>query len=159
MTTIWPSSMSSPRWTKLRSGREGRPTLGSTTPVELPGSTRAVTELFGSVIRVTWEVPRVVGVTLPASPSAATTGSSTRTPALVPWSIVTVEYQTVGERPITRPVTVSSPGGHDAAAGDRDQLRQLLALLERRLGLGEPVAKISDLVRNSSFSPFASKVS
>ena len=35
------------------------------------------------------------------------TASLTSTPELEPWSIVTVEYQTVGERPITRAVTGS----------------------------------------------------
>jgi hypothetical protein len=59
------------------------------------------------VIRVTWAVPLVVAVTRPARPSGATTGSSTRTPALEPLSMVTVEYQTTGERPITRAVTGS----------------------------------------------------
>jgi hypothetical protein len=34
-----------------------------------------------------------------------------RTPSLDPWSIVTVEYQTVGERPITLAVTGSVPSG------------------------------------------------
>ena len=39
------------------------------------------------------------------------TGSSTSIPELEPLSIVTVEYQTVGERPITRAVTGSRPSG------------------------------------------------
>ena len=34
-----------------------------------------------------------------------TTGSFTCTPALEPLSMVTVEYHTVGERPMTRAVT------------------------------------------------------
>ena len=73
--------------------------------------TRAVTALSASVISVTWAVFGVVWVIFPASPCAATTGSSTRTPSLDPLSIVTVEYQTVGERPITRAVTGSVPSG------------------------------------------------
>ncbi len=53
----------------------------------------------------------VVWAILPARPCAATTGSSIRKPSLDPWSIVTVEYQTVGERPITLAVTGSVPSG------------------------------------------------
>ena len=89
----------------------GLPTLGSTTPVAPPGVTRAVTALSASVIRVTWAVLGVVWVTFPASPCAATTGSSIRTPSPEPLSIVTVEYQTVGDRPTTRAVTGSVPSG------------------------------------------------
>ena len=57
------------------------------------------------MISVTSAVPGVTSVTRPTSPSPLTTGSLIRTPALEPLSIVTVEYQTVGERPITRAVT------------------------------------------------------
>ena len=83
----------------------GSPTSGSATPSGPSGSTRAETALRSSVIRVTTAVPWVTSVIRPASPSPVTTGSFTFTPALEPLSMVTVEYQTVGERPMTRAVT------------------------------------------------------
>ena len=57
------------------------------------------------MISVTSAVPWVTSVTRPTSPSPVTTGSFIFTPSPEPLSIVTVEYQTVGERPITRAVT------------------------------------------------------
>ena len=62
------------------------------------GSTRADTALSESVISVTLAVKCVTSVTRPTSPSPLTTGSLTSTLSPEPWSIVTVEYQTVGER-------------------------------------------------------------
>ena len=50
-------------------------------------------------------MPPVTLVTLPTSPPAAITGWLTRTPSSEPLSILTLEYQTVGERAITRAVT------------------------------------------------------
>ena len=47
VTTIWPSLISSPLWTKLSWRSRGLPTFGSTTPVAPLGSTRPVTELSG----------------------------------------------------------------------------------------------------------------
>src|SRR4051794_457180 len=88
------------------SSREfGSPASGSTTPSAPLGSTRAETALVWSVMSVTSAVPPVVAVTLPTSPSPVTTGSFTRTPSPDPTSTVTLEDQTVGERPMTRPVT------------------------------------------------------
>ena len=63
------------------------------------------TALRLSVIKLTSAVPRVTSVIRPTNPSPSTTGSLIATPALDPLSIVTVEYQTVGERPITLAVT------------------------------------------------------
>ena len=83
----------------------GLPTSGSATPSGPFGSTLAETALRWSVISVTSAVPWVTSVTRPTSPSPLTTGSLICTPAPEPLSIVTVEYQTVGERPITRAVT------------------------------------------------------
>ena len=61
------------------------------------------------MISVTCAVPPVAEVIRPdqAASPLPITGSSTSTPSLVPLSIVTVEYQTVGERAITRPATGS----------------------------------------------------
>ena len=69
---------------------------------------------------VTCAVPPVTLVTLPARPPtsppsgslpAAITGWSTFTPSLEPLSIVMLEYQTFGERAITRAATGSVPRG------------------------------------------------
>ena len=81
------------------------PTSGSATPSGPFGSTLAEAALRLSVIRVTWAVPWVTSVTRPTRPSPLTTGSLVATPSPEPESMVTVEYQTVGERPITRAVT------------------------------------------------------
>ncbi len=105
-----------------------------------------MTELSGSVISVTWAVPLVVAVMRPARPSGAITASSTRMPALVPLSIVTVEYQTVGERPITRAVTASCPGGISPPPVSSASFGQLLALAGVGLRLGELVARLGQLV-------------
>ena len=101
----------SPRWTSLlesmksRISSSGLPTSGLTMPCTPCGTTLAETALEWSVIRVTWAEPPCHRGTRPTSPSPSTTGSSTATPSPLPTSIVTVEYQTVGERAITRPVT------------------------------------------------------
>ena len=55
-----------------------------------------------------------------------TTGSLRSIPALEPLSIVTVEYQTVGERPITRAVTGSKPPSA-AEPVELEQLREAAA--------------------------------
>ena len=83
------------------------PTCGRTTPVTPWGKTWADTPLSPSVISRTSEVPPVALMTLPASPPAAMTGWFTRTPSLVPLSILTLEYHTVGDFAITRAVTGS----------------------------------------------------
>ena len=87
------------------------PTSGSTTPVAPLGVTRAVTALSASVISVTCAVFGVVWVILPARPSRRDHRVVDAEPSLEPLSIVTVEYQTVGERPITLAVTGSLPSG------------------------------------------------
>ena len=60
---------------------------------------------------------------------------------------MTVEYQTLGERPITRAVTGSLPVGDQAAAGELARAspapRDCWAV---GLGLGELVAQLRDLV-------------
>ena len=61
------------------------------------------------MIRVTWEVPPVTEEILPASPSAAMTGSLRAMPSELPLLMPMVEYQTVGERVITRAVTSVAP--------------------------------------------------
>ena len=69
-------------------------------------TTRPETEIVWSVISVTWAASPVTFVTLPISPplswSAAITGMSSWMPALVPLSIVTVAYQSVGDCAMTR---------------------------------------------------------
>src|SRR3954447_11804184 len=82
----------------------GSPTSGFATPSGPFGSTLAETALRPSVIRVTSAVPFVTSVTRPASPSPVTTGSLIFPPELEPLSMVAVEYQTLGERAITRAV-------------------------------------------------------
>ena len=90
---------------KSRRSTFGFPASGSTTPSGPSGSTFADTALVWSVMSVTSEVPRVTALTRPTRPSPVTIGSFTCTPAPEPTSRVTVEYQTVGERPMMRAVT------------------------------------------------------
>ena len=58
---------------------------------------------------MTRAVPPVTADTLPARPPAAITGSLTSMPEPLPWLMTTLEYQTVGERSITRAVTSFPP--------------------------------------------------
>ena len=92
---------------KSRTRSSGSPTSGRITPCTPCGTTFAETALAWSVSSVTWEEPPLTEAIRPTRPSPLITGSSTRTPSPSPRSIVTVEYQTVGERAITRPVTGS----------------------------------------------------
>ena len=62
-------------------------TAGCTTPFEPSGTISADTALDESVISVTVAVPPATSVTLPTRPSPVTTGSSSRTPSLLPTSI------------------------------------------------------------------------
>jgi hypothetical protein len=105
VTTVVPALTRLPFSTKSSRSFLGLPTSGWTMPLAPSGTIWAETALEASVISVTSAVPPVTLVTLPASPPEAITGWSTRTPSLEPRSIFTVEYQTVGERAITRPVT------------------------------------------------------
>ena len=60
--------------------------------------------------------------------------------------MVTVEYQTVGERPITRPVTglyAASVGVRAAPA--RSELAKLLVLADGLLRVGELLSQLGDL--------------
>ena len=59
------------------------------------------------MISVTRAAPPDTSDTRPTRPAPLTTGWFVRTPALEPLSIVIAEYQTVGERPITRAPTGS----------------------------------------------------
>ena len=78
---------------------------GLTRPLAPSGTTCADTPLVWSVISVTCAASAETAETLPTRPSPVTTGWSTRTPWSEPLSIVIVEYQTVGERAITRAAT------------------------------------------------------
>ena len=78
-------------------------------PLEPSGITSADTALDSSVISVTTDSPPLTEVTLPARPPAAITGSSICTPSPLPALMTTFEYQTVGEREITRAVMSLSP--------------------------------------------------
>ena len=129
------------------------------TPEGPSGSTFADTALRWSVIRVTREVPEVIAVTRPTRPPPVITGSSSSIPELEPLSIVTVEYQTVGERPITRLVTGSRPSGIPPWRS---------RLTSARSSLFSPIADSVSATRSrssstsawrSSFSPRASNVS
>src|SRR3979490_106998 len=73
----------------------GSPTLGCTMPSAEP--TLAETPTVLSVIRLTWAALEATWVTLPTRPSPLMTGSLVRTPAASPLSIVTVEYQMLGD--------------------------------------------------------------
>src|SRR3954466_15362982 len=93
----------------------GAPTAGGTIPVTALGGARpptplqasvAPTPLLASVISWTMaEWAETVSDTVPTRPSPVMTGWYGRTPSAVPLSIVSWLYQTVGERPVTRPVT------------------------------------------------------
>src|SRR3954452_23973365 len=83
----------------------GSPTFGITIPSAPSGSICAATELAESVSMVTVAVPQDAADTWPTRPSPLITGWSTRMPSLLPLSIVTVEYQTVGDFTITRAVS------------------------------------------------------
>ena len=56
-------------------------------------------------MRSTWAPSEAACVTLPTSPSPLITGSFICTPAEVPLSITTVEYQRFGDLPTTVAVT------------------------------------------------------
>ncbi len=91
---------------KSRTSSSGLPTSGLITPCTPCGTTSAETALVWSVISVTCEEPPLTDLIRPTSPSPSTTGSLTWTPSSLPTSIVTVAYQIVGERAITRPATL-----------------------------------------------------
>ena len=74
-------------------------------PVAVLVPMRAATPIVLSVIRPTWAPSEATWATLPTSPSPLITGSLTRTPAVLPASIVTVEYQMLGDLPTTVAVT------------------------------------------------------
>ena len=82
----------------------GSPTFGRTMPSAPSGSSWAETLLEESVRSVTVAVPPLTADTWPTRPSPFITGWSTRMPSPLPLSIVTVEYQTVGDFTITRAV-------------------------------------------------------
>ena len=67
-------------------------------------------------------------------------------PALLPLSIVTVEYQTVGERPMTRAVTGSKPGGISPPPVSSASFASSSRCCGVGLGLGELVAGVGELV-------------
>ena len=77
-------------------------------------------------------------VTWPISPSPVMTGWPTRTPRPLPWSMKTVEYQSVGDCPMTRAETGFVPGER-ARAVDRQQALEL-AVLAHRVGAGDRAA-------------------
>ena len=113
-------SVTRPPCTRSSSRSRGSPTSGRTTPAAPAGITWAPTPIDASVISVTSAVPPVTFETLPARPpsvglesseAAAITGWSSSTPSLEPLSILMLEYQTFGERAITRAVTGSVPCG------------------------------------------------
>ena len=131
MTTVWPLPTRFEESRKSIERSSGLPTSGRITPSTPLGTILPVTALEGSVISLTWAVEEVAEATDPTRPSPLITGSSVRTPSPVPTSTVTLEYQMVGERAITRPVTVWYPEG--MSAFKPDQLAQLRVLLERRL--------------------------
>src|SRR4051794_39673536 len=84
----------------------GAPTAGWTIPVTSLEATVAPTPLLASVISWTMaEWAETVSDTVPTRPSPVMTGWYGRTPSAVPLSILSWLYQTVGERPVTRPVT------------------------------------------------------
>ncbi len=91
------------------------PTSGLTMPLAPLGMTWADTALVPSVISDTSAVPPVTRLTLPARPPAAITGWFFLMPSSEPASIFTDEYQTVGERAITRAAT--GPRGLREAGG------------------------------------------
>jgi dTDP-glucose 4,6-dehydratase len=73
-----------------------------TRPLAPSGTSCAETPLVWSVISVTRAASGATSDTRPTRPAPLTTGWSTRRPWSEPLSIVIAEYQTVGERPITR---------------------------------------------------------
>ena len=107
VTTVWPLPTRLDESRKSIERSSGLPISGLITPWTPLGTILPVTALAGSVISLTWAVEPVAEATEPTRPSPLITGSSARTPSPVPTSIVTLEYQIVGERAITRPVTVS----------------------------------------------------
>ncbi len=106
VTTRWPTLIRSPRGMSVMSrsfGLPGDPV--STIPGTPNSAVRADTPLVRSVMRVTCAASPVTVVTRPTRPSPLTTGSSTSTPSELPRLMLTVEYQSVGERTTTRAVT------------------------------------------------------
>ena len=98
-------------------------------------------------------------VTLPTRPPAAITGWSTRTPSLEPLSIFTLEYQTVGERAITRAARAACPREAVAPPEVHQLPRAGSASRSAVCGAASSRAQPLDLAFSSLFSPFASKVS
>ena len=105
------------------------------------------------------DVPPVTFVTRPARPPAAITGWFTRTPSPEPLSIFTLEYQTVGERAITRADTGLVPCGNPSARPSFTSPRS--CWLSRRAVSFSPrrLRSSSFSAFRSSFSPLASSVS
>src|SRR5215207_9663595 len=161
-------SVTRPPSTNSISRSRGLPTAGRTTPVAPDGITWAATPIEASVIRVTSAVPLLTLVTLPARPPtspasgslpAASTGWSSFTPSLEPLSILMLEYQTVGERAITRAATGSVPRGKPSSC--LSPTRPLSCAASRcAVCASESAARSRSTSRfRSLFSPFASKVS
>ena len=123
--------------------------LWPTMPVGPFGRTSAETALSWSLISSITALPPVRSRTRPTSPSPVTTASLPSIPALEPLSIVTVEYQTVGERPMTRPVTSSNSPTAGRLVDELAQLAELLVVAEPPLGVdklasGASASSVSD---------------
>ena len=133
--------------------------VGLTTPWTPPGTTFAETALAWSVISVTWAVPPVTAETS-ADQAVAADDRVVDLDAVVAADVDRdVEYQTVGERAITRPVDGLVAGRDRAAAIEAEQLAQLRVLGQRRLAPTASCARPRNSSWRRSFSPRASKVS
>ena len=111
------------------------------------------------MISVTWALPPDTRVTLPASPPAAITGWSTRTPSPRPLSILIVEYQTVGERAITRAATGLVPSGKPSVRRRPTRPRSWSASRRAVSRAASSLRRPATSSRSFSLSPLASKVS
>ena len=108
---------------------------------------------------VIWAVPDATPVTFPTRPSPVTTGWSTWSPSVRPLSICTVEYQSVGDRAITRAVTGLVPCGNPGLR-DRPTIARSCSLSRTAVWSAASWARASASWRFSFlFSPFAPKAS
>ena len=94
-----------PFCTKSRIRSEGLPTVAFTSPFAPSGTTCAETPLVWSVMSVTGAASGATSDTLPTRPSPLDDRLVHAHAVAEPLSIVIVEYQTVGERAITRAAT------------------------------------------------------
>ena len=146
-------------WVKFMTRSVGLPALaGSTMPNACSGPARAGTFVVASVMSVTNAEPPKTSVTRPIRASSLMTGWPTFTPSSEPLSTRIVEYQTVADWKITRPVFGPRSLRFSAPSSSKSLRRRSWSALSTSV-LATSVRRRSRSRRRSSTWPLAATVS